>query len=120
MAGATVTSTDNARRTLNALSAYISMERQSTEAVVRAISPKGRRLVMIWAEIISAVCALVAAGFWFWSAAVPVPDLLQTPMSDGSITDIMRRQSRLSAIAAVFAGASAIAAAVAVCLKISS
>ena len=69
---------------------------------------------MKWPEIISAVCALFAAGFWIWSAIIHIPDLLQIPLSGpGSITDIMKRQSRLSAIAALFAAASAIAGAVA-------
>ena len=68
---------------------------------------------MDWAQIVIALLAFVAAGFWFWSAVITIPDLLNTPMSGrGSITDIMKKQSRLSAIAAVFAGLSAIAAAV--------
>ena len=66
---------------------------------------------MDWAQIISAVFAFLAAGFWFGSALIRVPDLLETPPTGpGSITDIMRRQSRLSAIGAVFAGLSVIAA----------
>ena len=64
-------------------------------------------------QIISAVFAFLAAGFWFWSAVITVPDLLNTPMSGpGSITDIMKKQSRLNAIAAVFAGLSVMAATV--------
>ena len=69
---------------------------------------------MDWTQIVIAVLAFVAAGFWFWSAVVRIPNLLETPLEGpGSLTEIMKEQSRLSAIAAVFAGLSAIVAAVA-------
>ena len=68
---------------------------------------------MDWAQIVIAGLAFVAAVFWFWSAIVRIPNLLETRLEGpGSITEIMKKQSRLSAIAAVFAGLSVIAAAV--------
>jgi hypothetical protein len=61
-------------------------------------------------EFASGFTALIAAGLWFWSAAGRIPDLLDTPMSgEGSITDLMSRQSRRSAFAALAAGISALA-----------
>jgi hypothetical protein len=50
------------------------------------------------AEVISIVCALVAAAFGFWSASISVP------------------QPRLSVIAGLFAAGSAIAGAIALYL----
>jgi hypothetical protein len=71
---------------------------------------KGANNYMLLAKVISVACALSAAGFAIWSARIPVPDLLNTPMSGpGSITDIMNQQSRLSTIASFFAVVSAIA-----------
>ena len=65
---------------------------------------------MLLAKIISVASALIAAGFAIWSARIPVPDLMNTPMSGpGSITDIMNQQSHLSKIASYFAVVSAIA-----------
>lgn len=59
---------------------------------------------------ISAGAAVLAAVFWLWSALIHVPDLMQTALSGpGSITAIMRKQSRLSAVAAAFAAISALA-----------
>lgn len=61
-------------------------------------------------QTVSAVLAILAAGFWFWSALLRIPDLLDTKLSGhGSITNVMKRQSALSAIAAAFAGLSALA-----------
>jgi hypothetical protein len=65
-------------------------------------------------EWISIVLAIVAAVFWIWSSVITVPDIMDTSLSGkGSVTDIMRRQSRLSGIAAVFAAVSAILQAIA-------
>jgi hypothetical protein len=59
---------------------------------------------------ISAGAAVLAAGFWLWSALIHVPDLMQTALSGpDSITGIIKKQSRLSAAAAVFAAISALA-----------
>jgi len=60
--------------------------------------------------VISAGAAVLAASFWLWSALVRVPDLSDTALSGpNSVTGIIKRQSRLSAIAAVFAAISALA-----------
>ncbi len=62
------------------------------------------------AMLISAGAAILAAGLWLWSALVRVPDLPETALSGpNSVTGIMRRQSRLSAAAALFAAISALA-----------
>jgi uncharacterized iron-regulated membrane protein len=58
-----------------------------------------------WWSVGSAICALIAAGFWFWSARVPI--------TFGFLQDIeraadMEASARLSAVAAIFAGVSAI------------
>lgn len=64
-------------------------------------------------QTVGAVTAILAATFWATSALARVPDLMDTKLSGkGSITDIMRRQSALSAIAAMFAGPSALAQAI--------
>lgn len=74
----------------------------------RAIKTGGIKM-QCW-QTVSAVMALLAAGFWAASALIRVPDLIKTKISGrGSITDIMKRQSALSAIAAMFAGLSALA-----------
>jgi hypothetical protein len=57
--------------------------------------------------MLSIFTGLIAAGFWLWSALISIPDILQTKLSGaGSITDLMRKQSRLSAIAAFFTAVS--------------
>ena len=53
-----------------------------------------------WIAIIS---GLVAAGLWFWSALVRVPNYVETMVNEpGSIPWIIKRQSRFSAVAAIF------------------
>ncbi len=57
-----------------------------------------------WIIIVSAA---LAAVFWLLSALIKIPDLLDTRLSgEDSITGIMRKQSALSAIAAIFAAIS--------------
>ena len=57
--------------------------------------------------------AVLAAIFWLVSALVTVPDMEQTTIGgDGSITDIMRKQSRWSAAGAGCAAISAICQAI--------
>ena len=71
---------------------------------------------MNWHFILSSLAigtALLAAFFWFKSAIIKIPDLADTPMSGkGSITDLMQKQSKLSAIGAIFAALSALLQAV--------
>jgi hypothetical protein len=60
----------------------------------------------------STICATLAAGFWFWSAAIKLPKQITSGYGGigGSVQtlgDNLRFQSRLSAVAAVFAGLSA-------------
>jgi len=60
-------------------------------------------------QAISAVAAGIAAGFWLLSA-VQVPNLIQSGIQgSNSLPGLIRKQSMLSAIAAVFAAASAVA-----------
>jgi hypothetical protein len=62
------------------------------------------------ATLASAIFALAAAGFWLASARVRVGRFLDMPMDGpGSPSDIMQRQSKWSAFAAVCAAVSAIA-----------
>lgn len=62
------------------------------------------------ANWITIVSGLVAAGFWLWSALVRVPDYVETTVNEpGSIPWIIKRQSRLSAVAAVFTAISVLA-----------
>jgi hypothetical protein len=71
-----------------------------------------------WANGIAILTGLLAAGFWLWSARVSVPDLLDTTIGgEGSITDILKRQSRLSAVAAIFAALSVMAQAATLFMK---
>ena len=63
---------------------------------------------MKYAEIASALCALAAAGFWFRSARIILVPGLTRLSGEGSVTDVIRRQSSLSAVAAMFAAASAL------------
>jgi hypothetical protein len=58
---------------------------------------------------IGAIAAIGAAGFWFYSARIKIPDFLDMPFGGkGSLDDLMREQSKYSAIAAIFAAISAI------------
>jgi hypothetical protein len=60
-------------------------------------------------QAISAIAAAAAAGFWLLSA-VQVPGLIQSGIQgSNSLPGLIRKQSMLSAIAAVFAAVSAIA-----------
>jgi hypothetical protein len=59
-------------------------------------------------QSISAVAAGIAAGFWLLSA-VQVPGLIQSGAHGPNDISRLRKQSMLSAIAAVFAAVSAIA-----------
>ena len=73
-----------------------------------------------WANWITVVAGLSAAGFWLWSALVRVPDHVETIVNEpGSIPWIIRRQSRLSAVAAILTAISVLAQAVAAFLKLS-
>ena len=69
----------------------------------------------LWSELTSAGLAIAAAIFWFWSAAMHIPDTLDMMLSGpNSPAGYMKRQSKISAIAAVFAGLSAIAQTIAI------
>jgi hypothetical protein len=62
------------------------------------------------AQVISAVAALLASTFWFWSALLHIPDLPDMELAGPrSPAGYMKRQSRWSAIAPAFAAVSAIA-----------
>lgn len=70
------------------------------------------------ANWITIVSGLMAAGFWLWSALVRVPDYVETMVNEpGSIPWIIKRQSRLSGVAAIFTAISVFAQAAAVFLK---
>jgi hypothetical protein len=61
---------------------------------------------------------IVAAGFWLWSASVRVPDYVDTTANEqGSIIAILKRQSRLSAVAAILTAISVLAQVIAVYLR---
>lgn len=77
-----------------------------------------RRDVVKLLMVIEVIAALLAAGFWFASAKVSVPPLLETTL-DGpnSITEIMKRQSRLSGFGAMAAAVAAIIQTVEFCFK---
>lgn len=66
---------------------------------------------MTWnLQAISAATAIFAAIFWLWSALLFIPDTAEMQISGPkSPSGYMKRQSRLSAIGALFAAASAIA-----------
>jgi hypothetical protein len=71
--------------------------------------------IFTWGSIAS---ALLAAGFWFWSAAVKLPKEITSGYggvggSMQALGDNLRFQSRLSAVAAIFAGLAALLQAVA-------
>ena len=69
-----------------------------------------------WTTIVT---GLLAAAFWFWSALVRVPDYVDLTVNQpGSIPWIIKRQSCLSAIAAILTAISVFAQAVAVFLKV--
>jgi hypothetical protein len=58
-------------------------------------------------QLLGLLSSLGAAVFWGWSATIVVPDLMRTKISGaGSVTDIMKRQSQLSAIGAFLAAIS--------------
>jgi hypothetical protein len=62
------------------------------------------------ANWITIVSGLIAAAFWLWSALLRVPDYVETMVNEpGSIPSIIKRQSRLSAIAAIFTAISVLA-----------
>ena len=62
------------------------------------------------ANCVTAVSGLLAAGFWLWSALVGIPNYVETTVNEpGSILWILRRQSRLSAVAAAFTAISVLA-----------
>lgn len=59
-------------------------------------------------EIASALLAIPAAGFWIWSSLLRIPDTADMTISgEKSPSGYMKKQSKFSAIAAVFAAASA-------------
>jgi hypothetical protein len=61
-------------------------------------------------KLLSAGTAIAAAIFWFWSAAIHIPDTLDMKLSGPeSPAGYMKKQSKLSALAAAFAGVSAVA-----------
>jgi hypothetical protein len=63
-----------------------------------------------WANILSAVFWLASAGFWLASATVRLPNIpLLASMTRIPIDETLRRQSRLSQIAAGFATIAALA-----------
>jgi hypothetical protein len=54
------------------------------------------------------VTALLAALFWLLSAVIRIPNFHESLLAGrGSVTGVMKRQSALSAIAAIFAAVSA-------------
>jgi hypothetical protein len=61
--------------------------------------------VIQWA---SAVCALMAALFWLWSAVTKLPPSKITFASIDDILPAIRKQSWRSAVAAIFAALAAI------------
>jgi hypothetical protein len=70
------------------------------------------------ANWITIVSGLIAAVFWLWSALLRVPDYVETMVNEpGSIPSIIKRQSRLSAIAAIFTAISVLAQAAAAFLS---
>lgn len=61
-------------------------------------------------QVTSAIAALIAACFWIYSATIRIPDFKDLKISgEGSITWLMAKQSKYSAIAAVAAAISALA-----------
>ncbi|HXD14368.1 MAG TPA: hypothetical protein VNU65_09335 [Xanthobacteraceae bacterium] len=63
---------------------------------------------------LSAISALIAAAFWLCSALIHIPDTLDMALSGrNSPAGYMKRQSRWSAVAALFAAISAAAQAAA-------
>jgi hypothetical protein len=70
------------------------------------------------ANWITIVSGFVAAVFWLWSALVRVPDYVETMVNEpGSIPWIIKRQSRPSAVAAIFTAISVFAQAAAAFLN---
>ena len=61
------------------------------------------------AQLISAVAAILAAVFWLWSALVHIPANLDMMLSGPkSPAGYMKKQSKLSAVAATFAAVAAL------------
>jgi hypothetical protein len=52
--------------------------------------------------LITFISGLLAAGFWLWSALVRVPNYVETMANEAGFPSIIKRQSCLSAIAAIF------------------
>jgi hypothetical protein len=72
-------------------------------------------MILTWGSIVSAV---LAAVFWFWSATIRLPKEITSGYggvggSAQTLGDKLRLQSRLSAVAASFAGLSALLQAIA-------
>ncbi|MFZ2445850.1 MAG: hypothetical protein WAW37_05795 [Syntrophobacteraceae bacterium] len=72
-----------------------------------------------FANCIAIFSGLLAAVCWLWSALVRVPDYVETMANQpGSILWVIRRQSRLSAVAAIFTAISILAQAATAFLKL--
>lgn len=72
-------------------------------------------------DIIAAASAFGAAGFWFWSAAVRIPDTLDMKLSGPeSPSGYMKKQSRYGAIGAILAGVAAAAQGIGLIVQISN
>jgi hypothetical protein len=68
------------------------------------------QVVKAFLEWVNLLAAGGAAAFWLWSALIHVPDILETSLSGpDSLTSIIRRQARLSAVAAFCAAVSIVA-----------
>jgi len=64
---------------------------------------------------VSAISPIIAAAFWLWSALVHIPDMPDMQLAGpNSPAGYMKRQSRWSAVAALFAAISAIVQAVSI------
>lgn len=73
-----------------------------------------RTVVNTATTVIALVAGILAAAFWFWSASISIPGIALTFDADFSpLTNALRWQSRLSALAAVFTGVSVICQAIA-------
>ena len=58
-------------------------------------------------DVLSAIAALAAAGFWFWSSTVPFPKVTTLESLD-DVYPKLRAQSQRSAYAAMCAGLAAL------------
>jgi len=71
-----------------------------------------------WISVLGALAALVAASFWLISALMRVPAIpLNASMTEIPLARAVRRQSRFSTIAALFAILAAVLSIVAVVLQ---